>query len=144
MSKACIRPGATGILGAGEHPSSTVLDRTQVSLHENEKYMLGESPMPPARVMNVLVAQEENPGPAGAKSSERVTLLDPDVILDDDRIAVVIYSVRTKLFGGLARFQPPLGPGRAEARMPEAFFFGVSAKRRAQRLVSGAWPCGVY
>ena len=51
-------------------------------------------------------------------------------------------SVRNKLFGGFARFQPPLG--RAEARMAEAFFFGVSAKRLAQRFVSGAWPCRMY
>ena len=51
-------------------------------------------------------------------------------------------SVRNKLFGGFARSQPPLG--RAEARMAEAFVFGVSAKRLAQRFVSGAWLCRMY
>jgi hypothetical protein len=55
---------------------------------------------------------------------------------------VLAGCVRNKLFGGFARFQPPLG--RAEARMAEAFFFGVSAKRLAQRFVSGAWLCRMY
>ena len=54
----------------------------------------------------------------------------------------VLGSVRNKLFGGFARSQPPLG--RAEARMAEAFVFGVSAKRLAQRFVSGAWLCRMY
>ena len=55
---------------------------------------------------------------------------------------VASASVRNKLFGGFARFQPPLG--RAEARMTEAFVLGVSAKRLAQRFVSGAWLCRMY
>ena len=47
-------------------------------------------------------------------------------------------SVRNKLFGGFARFQPPLGGPRPE--WPRLSSLGVSAKRLAQRFVSGAWP----
>jgi hypothetical protein len=45
-------------------------------------------------------------------------------------------------FRGICALPGP--PGRAEARMAEAFFLGGSAKRLAQRFVSGAWPCRMY
>ena len=48
----------------------------------------------------------------------------------------------TNSSGDLRAPSPP--SGGAEVRMAEAFVFGVSAKRLAQRFVSGAWLCRMY
>jgi hypothetical protein len=57
-----------------------------LGLHRSKHQLLNAGSLEPGKEglqYGLNVAQEEN-------RSERVTLLDPDVILDDDRIAIII------------------------------------------------------